>query len=120
MDEKKQTASYRVISDAGGKLYQFFCELSGALCCTVGPVSSGEKDELQLAWEKGQQYFNQCHRCGKWVCDAMFNADVLECVDCAPWEESPRYCSKCGEKITAPATYCCSCGARLRYGEVWK
>ena len=122
MDSKKHTAAYRVISDAGGeRYYHFFCDLSGALGCIIGPIRADtEEEELALAWEKGCHQFNRCQKCGRWVCDAMYNADVLECVDCAPWEEAPNYCVKCGAKVSPLDVYCRECGTRLRYGEVWE
>ena len=122
MLDNRQTATYRIVADAGGSHdYQFFCDLSGALCCTTGPVRADTaEEELALAWEKGRHQFNRCQKCGRWVCDAMYNADVLECVDCAPWEEAPNYCVKCGAKVSPLDVYCRECGTRLRYGEVWE
>ena len=35
--------------------------------------------------------FNPCGRCGRWVSDVMYNADVHECVACAPWENLPHF-----------------------------
>jgi len=115
--EKKPTASYKVISDAGGDRYQFFCDLSGALGCTTRPIRADTPEQrLQLAWEQeGRREFNQCRRCGRWVSDAMYNADVLECVECAPWEEPPEYCHRCGQKLSQPGKLCPRCGAQLRY-----
>ncbi len=119
-NDKKTTASYRIIPDTAGNRYRFYCDLSGAAGCTTQPVQAQTHEkELELAWKEGQPQFNQCHRCGKWVCDAMYNADVLECVECAPWEAKPLYCSQCGAKIRASDIYCRNCGSRLQYGEVW-
>ncbi len=28
------------------------------------------------------RYFNQCRRCGEWVCDEMYDPDRLECIGC--------------------------------------
>lgn len=119
---KKKTPPYRIISDTGGNRYRFFCELSGGAVCTTKPIRADtQEEELQLAWEtEGKASFNQCHKCGRWICDAMYNADVLECVDCAPWENTPRFCPKCGERIVVSDTFCRKCGVRLRYGEVWE
>jgi len=114
------TAPYRIITDAGGNRYRFFCALSGAAMCTTQPVlGDTQEEELALAWDnEGKQHFNMCHRCGAWVCDAMYNADVCECVDCAPWEERPHFCSQCGEPVPSTNLYCEKCGAKLQYKEV--
>ena len=111
------TANYRILSDAEENRYQFFCDLSGALGCITKPVRADTPEkELQLAWEsEGRWAFNQCHRCGKWVSDAMYNADVLECVKCAPWEEQPEYCPQCGQKLSEAGKLCPRCGSLLRY-----
>lgn len=114
------TARYRIIADSGGSRYRFFCDASGMALCTTGPIrGETQEEELRLAWEfEGKAYFNRCARCGRWVGDPMFNADMLQCVDCAPWQEKPDYCIRCGKKTTAADRFCNACGARLRYGEV--
>ena len=114
---KNLTAHYKVAAAADGNRYQFFCDLSGAIGCTTKPFKADSpEEELLLAWEsEGRYEFNQCHRCGKWVSDVMYNADVLECVECAPWEEQPEYCPQCGQKISHPDKHCPRCGAQMRY-----
>jgi len=114
------TAKYKIIADSGGSRYRFFCDLSGMALCTTDPVRADtQQQELKMAWEKeGKQYFNRCAKCGKWVSDPMFNADVLQCVDCAPWQEKPNYCIHCGKEISGTDRFCNACGTRLRYGEV--
>ena len=65
-------------------------------------------------WEtEGRKCFNQCHSCGKWVIDAMYNVEVLKCVDCAPWLEEPKYCSNCGEEVSLDKKICSECGKPL-------
>lgn len=120
MKRQQATASYRVVADAGANRYSFFCPLSGAIMCTTNPIRAAvPEEELQLAWQQeGKQHFNLCHKCGRWVSSIMFNADVLLCVDCAPWEEPPHFCRKCGAKAPGSGTVCTECGAQLRYGEV--
>ena len=59
--------------------------------------------------------FNHCKKCGKWVSDVMYNADVHECVECAPWQESPNFCPQCGKQLSAPERFCPRCGAKLLY-----
>lgn len=75
------------------------------------------QEELMVAWKtEGRQYFNQCHRCGKWVIDVMYNADVGECVQCTPWEEqSPRYCKHCGAEVQPGKAVCMVCQKSLTY-----
>lgn len=118
MCSKNKTAAYKIISDSGGNRYRFYCDLSGALLCTTKPYREPAPDkELLLAWEtEGKSHFCLCHKCGKWVIDAMYNADALECVACAPWENTPDYCKFCGEKVSASDTVCPKCGKQLIYG----
>ena len=113
----KPTASYKLIADAGGNRYQFFCDLSGALACTTEPIRADTSEEaLMIAWKReGRQHFNQCHKCGRWVSDVMYNADVMECVDCAPWENVPKFCPQCGKGLSSPERFCSKCGAKLLY-----
>ena len=88
------TAKYRIIADSGGSRYRFFCDVSGMVLCTTKPVRGDtQEEELKMAWElEGKQHFNRCAKCGRWVSDPMYNADMLQCVDCAPWQEKPNYC----------------------------
>ena len=119
MTSEKRTASYKIISDAGGNIYKFFCDLSGALVCTASPKSKActPEEELLLAWEsEGKQHFNLCRKCGRLVIDAMFNPDVLTCVKCTPIEEYSDYCPKCGVKTSDFAYFCHRCGSVLLYG----
>lgn len=115
--QENKTARYKIIADTGGNRYRFFCEVSGIAVCTTQPIrAETQAEELRIAWEgEGKKYFNRCHRCGRWVSDVMYNADVLECVDCAPWEDSPHYCPRCGERVPAFDIFCRKCGARLCY-----
>lgn len=118
--KESATAKYRIIADSGGRRYRFFCDLSGMALCTTGPVlGNTQTEELQLAWEsEGKQHFNCCSKCGRWVSDPMYNADLLQCVDCAPWQEHRDYCVRCGQKVSAADRFCKSCGANLCGGEV--
>lgn len=115
-----KTARYRILVGAGGNRYRFFCARSDAAVCTTSPIRADTEEEaLRIAWEtEGRAHFNQCARCGQWVCNAMYNADVLECVDCAPWEEAPRFCPACGVRVAAGETHCRKCGVQLRYGAI--
>lgn len=115
---KKPTANYKVIADTEGVRYQFFCDLSGARICTTRPIQADTPElALEIAWEtEGKQAFNLCQKCGKWISDAMYNADIHQCVECTPWEIAPRYCPQCGKKIIDSMICCPRCGTELRYG----
>ena len=119
MNEHK-TAKYKIIADSGGSRYRFYCDASGMIVCTTKPIRADtQEEELRIAWEtQGKQHFNHCTKCGKWISDAMYNADTGKCVDCSVWEAKPNYCAHCGKKIAARDTFCRECGTRLRYGEV--
>lgn len=111
------TAKYKIIASPKGRQYSFYCDLSGALVCTTQCVHAvSPDDELRIAWKtEGEQHFNRCHKCGKWVIDPMYNAYVLECVECAPYEEEPSYCKYCGIKIKKESNKCPECGKPLCY-----
>lgn len=117
MNKEKTIATYKIVSDAGGNIYKFYCDLSGALVCTTKPYKADTpEEELQLAWEnEGKQHFNSCHNCGKQVSNAMFNVEVLECVECAPIEAEVKFCKNCGAKIEDPNKLCPACGKPLVY-----
>ena len=116
MDDHK-TAIYKRIVQTDGNRYRFYCGLSGALACTTKPFhEKTPEEELQIAWDTvGKKYFNRCHKCGRWVIDAAYNAEVLECVECAPYEAEPKYRKNCGVRIKTPARTCTSCGHKLVY-----
>ena len=115
-----RTASYRIIKDSGGNRYRFFCELSGMAVYTTEPYRAGTPEaELDAAWqEEGRLHFDQCRKCGRWVCSALFNADELECVACTPWENKPKFCPSCGKAVTDSDIYCSKCGLKLQYRKV--
>ena len=115
---KNKTAAYKIITDSGTNRYRFFCDLSGALVYTTKPYHEDTPEkELELAWKnEGKAHFNLCHKCGRWVIEAMFNADALECVACAPWENTPKYCKFCGTKVSVFQSLCPKCGKHLIYG----
>ena len=92
--------------------------VSGALVCTTRKTYTAEtpEQELLLAWEKeGKKHFNHCRKCSKWVIDAMFNPEVAECVECAPFEAEAKFCKTCGAKVEVPGRKCPSCGNTLNY-----
>jgi len=104
---------HRYFVDSDGAWIRFFCELSGAAVYTA----RADADTAAQVWEKEGRYrFNRCRKCGKWICNAMYNADMMECVDCAPWEDVPRFCVGCGTAAEENQIFCKHCGIRLRYG----
>ena len=106
-------ARCKVVSYGRDTQHQFFCDLSGAWVCTVKAA-----DNPRIAWEtEAKKHFNQCHRCGRWVSDPMYNAETWQCVQCSPWEEKPAFCPQCGERVVDDAEFCHRCHARLQYHE---
>lgn len=114
---KNRTADYKAVADKDGHRFMFYCQVSGAHVCTTKEIYPGEpEDALLSAWQaEGCQQFNQCKRCGRWVIDAVYNAEVLECVECAPYEAEPKFCKTCGAKIESPVKHCQHCGRKLIY-----
>ena len=111
-------ASYKIIKDALGSRYSFFCDLSGARVFITEPIAEDIPDEaLKKAWEIAKPEFNRCEKCGRFVCDAMYNADTFMCVDCSPWENPAKFCRHCGAEADISDTYCSKCGSALRYEE---
>lgn len=114
---RDSTARYQIIAEPAGNRYRFYCDESGALACFTKPYRAHPPErELRLAWEReGARHFNRCGKCGRYVIDAMFNAEVLECVECAPFEGEPAFCKTCGAKIETRGRNCPSCGSLLLY-----
>ena len=117
MNKGTSIATYKMIADSGGNRYKFYCGVSGALVCATKPyMANTPEEEVQLAWEcEGKKCFNPCHKCGKLVSDAMFNVEVLECVECFPFETEAKFCKNCGAKIDDPTKPCPQCGKELLY-----
>lgn len=110
-----EIADYRMSVEPDGYYFRFYCVISGALLCVVGPIQEGTREmALEIAWQaEGRSHFNQCHKCGRWVSDVMYNADTLECVECSPWELFPNFCPNCGSEHSGAELFCSSCGIRL-------
>jgi len=120
-----KTAKLKIIRErtpngAESVRYRFFCELSGMAVYTTEPyITDDPESKVHTVWENEcKANFNLCHKCGRWVCSAMYNADVLECVECTPWENKPNYCPSCGKKVSMSDIYCSKCGMKLQYGKV--
>lgn len=115
--DKKRIATYKVIKNADGNRYKFYCDLSGALVCITGVYKADTPEaEVMIAWEQeAKQLFNSCNKCGKFVDDIVFNPEVSECVDCAPYEAEPKYCKNCGTRVDNPGRFCPACGKPLNY-----
>lgn len=114
----RKTATYKIIKKEYGNIYQFYCDISGALVKETIPYKRKEpEEELEAAWEfEGKDCFNKCHKCGRWVMDVMYNPDTHNCVLCSPIEDIPDFCPRCGAQITGLAVFCHNCGVRLMYG----
>ncbi len=63
MVQAKKTAAYRVIAGPGGKrVFRFYCDISGELCCVTKSIRADTEDEaLEIAWEtEGRWAFDRC------------------------------------------------------------
>lgn len=117
MGERRKTAAYKIVADPEGNRYRFYCDVSGAFVCITMPYKvDTPEEELRLAWEnEGKRHFNYCHKCGKWVIDVVYNPDVFECTDCAPFEHETGYCKFCGARVDADVRFCPACNKKLHY-----
>ncbi len=115
--EKKLTAEYRLVPAEAGNRYRFFCAVTGAALCTRAVYQADTPEQaLLLAWAReGRSQFNQCQKCGRWVFDVAFNPEVLECIECAPFECEARYCKFCGVRVPAGSRSCPACARPLYY-----
>ena len=52
MEQAKKTAAYRVVADSGGsRVFRFYCDISGELCCVTRPIQADtEEAALEIAW----------------------------------------------------------------------
>jgi len=114
---ENRTAKHKVVTDGSGYRFIFYCDVSDAHVYTTKETYQGNTEEaLLVAWQtEGREHFNRCHKCGKWVIDAVYNAEVLECVECAPYEVEPKFCKSCGQRVETPTKTCPSCGKKLIY-----
>ena len=118
MEQTTAAADYRIIEEGTGSRFDFFCGVSGARICSTGAVQADTAEkQLELAWKgEGRKHFNLCHKCGRWVCDSMYNPDMLGCVECYPVIGCQRYCMACGCRVGAFETRCGKCGADILFG----
>lgn len=118
LQKGKETASYQRIPTAEGNRYAFYCDLCGARACVSEPIRmAAPEEELHYAWMTvGRAQFNRCNQCGKWVIDAVYNADVCQCVQCTPWEDQhPLFCKHCGAALSPEEVECSRCKKRVYY-----
>ena len=64
--------------------FTFFCELCDH-SHTTGRIRAESVAEARgIAAREARLLFNRCHACGRWVCDAHYNEDIMQCVICVP------------------------------------
>ena len=138
MRRGNRTATYKYSADSGGRRYSFYCDVSGAIVCSTEPIKLKTLDEeLQMAWKMtGENCFNRCRKCGRWVIDSLYNPEKLECVVCSPWEtdleirkeqenvrdefgfgpgvmKKKKVCSYCKTVCNTEGNFCHICGTIL-------
>ena len=82
------------LAGTGGSLLRAAGDLFGGWLSSAGnsayeiqrAVGGKAHDEaLQKAVEEGKTHFQQCSRCGRWVCpEVCWNASAGQCEECAP------------------------------------
>ena len=81
-----------IIGTAGGSAYEVQRAVGG----------KAHDDAIAVAVQEGKQLFKQCTRCGKWVCGQVcFNAQVGQCMDCAPSYQNELAASHAHAKVDA-------------------
>lgn len=73
-----------MVEEDGFYRFTFFCSLCDAGHTTGRICASSAGAARVIAEQDARPYFNRCHRCGKWVCDAHYNESVFMCTSCAP------------------------------------
>ena len=71
----RNVARHKTLADGGGYRFLFYCDVSGAHVCTTKEVYHADSPEAALlaAWEtEGRGRFNKCHKCGRWVIEAVY------------------------------------------------
>jgi hypothetical protein len=72
---------------AAGDLLGGFFNSAGNSAFEVQRAIGGKAhdDALEAAVKEGKEHFNQCCRCGRWVCpEVCWNPQAGQCTDCAP------------------------------------
>lgn len=121
MVQAKKTAAYRVIAGPGGKrVFRFYCDISGELCCVTKSIRADTEDEaLEIAWEtEGRWAFDRCPQCGRYVssCHVQHQREAVSGLR-PLGERIPVFCHHCGIRLKDPdAFFCPACGARLLVG----
>lgn len=116
--DKRNTACYEALkAEDGRNRYCFFCGVTGGRFSTEQTyLEQTPQQELLAAWQReGRAHFNQCRKCGRWVFDAAYNPEVLECIECAPFELEARFCKFCGARVPVGSRTCPACGKMLYY-----
>lgn len=113
--KERKRAKFSVTEENDGRVYTFFCDLSGAAVWKTKPISAPAQSVAdELAWSEAKRNINSCHRCGRNVIDALYNPETMECVRCSPWQKPPVYCSSCGARLAENDLYCEVCGHKIR------
>ena len=82
MAQVRKTATYRVVTDSGGgRIFRFYCDISGELCCVSKPIRADtEEAALEMAWEQeGKWEFNLCPNAGS-MFPLLCSMSTRDCV----------------------------------------
>jgi hypothetical protein len=85
----KPNAEYTMTNEDGAYQFCFHCAYCKEGHTTGRIVADSVEAALSLAWQEAREYFNGCHKCGKWICEKHYNMEEMMCTDCAPLEADP-------------------------------
>jgi len=90
----KPNAKYTMSNDDGFYQFHFHCDYCEEGYST-GKIEADSVDSaLRHAWHEAREYFNGCHKCGKWICEKHYNMEEMMCTDCAPLDIDPENAGK--------------------------
>ncbi|MGB4661351.1 MAG: hypothetical protein WBI07_19415 [Mobilitalea sp.] len=77
------TQHYKIKKHLNGYSFIFYCDLCNKKYETIIINQNSLQDTIDLAQKTAKQYFNKCHKCGKWICDEHYDENLMLCTLCS-------------------------------------